>query len=66
MLSSLLICKLESFLKAKHNSKHKCESVGRYYPHPERDRQTKKISISNPSKASTMNKISNIEWDICC
>ena len=44
MLFSLLICKIKTSLKAKHNSKHKCESVRSYYPHPqtgvrEKDRQ---------------------------
>ena len=50
MLSSLLICKIKTSLKAKHNSKHKCESVGSYYPHPqtgvrEKDRQSDKEDI---------------------
>ena len=35
MLFSLLICKIKTSLKAKHNSKHKCESVRSYYPHPQ-------------------------------
>lgn len=41
MLSYLLICKLKSSLKGKHNSKHKCESVGSYYPthRPEWERE---------------------------
>ena len=49
MSSFLLICKLKSSLKAKHNSKHKCESIGSYYPHPQtgvRERQTDKEDIN--------------------
>ena len=60
MLSSLLICKIKTSLKAKHNSKHKCESVGSYYLHPQtgvREKDRQRIRQSRYQLGRRKNKI---------